>query len=170
MCLHFSSHNSIKKNYYWKSCDTSEDPIWVKGQGWKIHCPITQEHHTELIIKWEFEFKDPVAYKSFKDFICPALQLLNLPSFQKFSDYRVRKGDYEKFARQAELPWNKEINKYAPIEEIGESASNKKWQAGIPTELIYNFVYLKEIRAKISASNFLSGLDSEKAMARYADY
>jgi hypothetical protein len=37
-------------------------------------------------------------------------------------------------------------------------------------ELIYNFVYLKEIRVKISFSDFSPTLSSERAMARYADY
>ncbi|CAJ0631506.1 13031_t:CDS:2 [Entrophospora sp. SA101] len=59
----------------------------------------------------------------------------------------IRAGDYEKFAHQAKLPWNKEINKYALGEEAGE-----------------------KIRAKISSSSFSSTLSSEDAMARYADY
>ncbi|CAJ0848596.1 3998_t:CDS:2 [Entrophospora sp. SA101] len=63
----------------------------------------------------------PTAYTIFRDFIHPALRLLNLPNFQKFSNYQIRAGDYEKFAHQAKLPWNKEINKYALGEEAGES-------------------------------------------------
>ncbi|CAJ0758718.1 15414_t:CDS:2, partial [Entrophospora sp. SA101] len=94
-----------------------------------------------------FEFKGPTAYTIFRDFIHPALRLLNLPNFQKFSNYQIRAGDYEKFAHQAKLPWNKEINKYALGEEAGE-----------------------KIRAKISSSSFSSTLSSEDAMARYADY
>ncbi|CAJ0765973.1 7115_t:CDS:2, partial [Entrophospora sp. SA101] len=69
----------------------------------------------------KFEFKGPTAYTIFRDFIHPALRLLNLPNFQKFSNYQIRAGDYEKFAHQAKLPWNKEINKYALGEEAGES-------------------------------------------------
>ena len=170
MCLHFSNHNYIKKNRYWKPCDTSEDLIWTKGKGWKVHCPITKDHHTEPIIRWEFEFNNSESYTVFRDLIHPALQLLNLPNFQRFSDYRVRAGDYEKFARQTELPWNREINEYAPLEEAGESAKSPEWRENIPLELIYNFVYLKEIRAKISASDFSPALSSEEAMALYADY
>lgn len=170
MCLYFSNHNYIKKNHYWKPCDTSEDPIWKKGQGWKVLCPITKDRHIEPIIRWEFEFNDSDTYASFKNFIYPALQHLNLPNFQKFSDYRARAGDYEKFARQAELPWNKEINEYVPLEEAGESAKSPQWRENIPLELIYNFVYLKEIRAKISISDFSPALSGEKAMDRYADY
>ncbi|CAJ0824757.1 6775_t:CDS:2 [Entrophospora sp. SA101] len=67
------------------------------------------------------KFKGPTAYTIFRDFIHPALRLLNLPNFQKFSNYQIRAGDYEKFAHQAKLPWNKEINKYALGEEAGES-------------------------------------------------
>ena len=54
--------------------------------------------------------------------------------------------------------------------EAGENAKSPKWRKSIPLELIYNFVYLKEIRAKISSSDFSPALSSEEAMARYADY
>jgi len=166
-CLHFATCNCLKENYYWKPCDTNEDPIWTKGQGWKIRCPIAIKHHLEPIIRWEFEFKGSVAYAIFKEFIHPTLQLVNLPRFQKFSEYQASESDYDKFAYQAELPWNKEINKYT---FGGESAKSPEWRKTIPLELVYNFVYLKEIRSKIFSSNFSPELSSEDAIARYADY
>ncbi|CAJ0750560.1 17447_t:CDS:2, partial [Entrophospora sp. SA101] len=38
----------------------------------------------------KFEFKGPTAYTIFRDFIHPALRLLNLPNFKEVSKYQIR--------------------------------------------------------------------------------
>jgi hypothetical protein len=67
------------------------------------------------------------------------------------------------------LPWNKELSDYELLEEYGEAITDK-WKESIPFELIYNHIYLKEIRSQISHTNYSWGLTAEKAAARYADY
>ena len=170
LCLLHSSQSKIKQNQFWKPCDTSDEGTWTKGQGWKVHCPITLEHHTEPLIRWEFNFNGKKAYSAFTNLIQPALSLLNLPPFQKFRDYQIQDADYLKFAVQTKLPWNKVINEYEPLEEIGESAEDKNWRETIPPELIYNHVYLKEIRSQISSSHSSWELNTDEAIKRYADY
>ena len=171
LCLRFCSHSSIKKNQFWKPCDTSEDPIWIKGQGWITHCPIHFNHHTEPIIRWAFEFNGAQSYQKFHQVILPTLSALNLPTFSKFTDYQIREEDYLKFANQAKLPWNKEINQYELDEESGQTSDSSKWRANIPFELLYNHIYLKEIRSQISLTNCSwGGLPTEQAQKRYADY
>ncbi|MCE8167650.1 MAG: hypothetical protein I3275_03405 [Candidatus Moeniiplasma glomeromycotorum] len=168
LCLFHSTRSKVKQNSFWKPCDMS-DPVWKKGQGWQVHCPIIHFHHTEPLLRWEFEFKGEKAYSDFINRIKPALATLNLPQFTKFQDYQISQADYRKFALQTKLPWNSQINEYEPIEEAGESWESCEWQAGIAPELIYNHVYLKEVRSQISESGY-SGLSPEKAAQRYADY
>jgi len=170
LCLNFSSKSKIKQNQFWKPCDTSEDPIWTKDKKWKLQCPITKEHHTEPIIRWEFEFKGQKAYSDYQTHILPALSKINLPTFTKFQDYQVQDLDYIKFAKEARLPWNKEINQYEVLEEYGESVESQEWRNSIPTELLYNHIYLKEIRSQISHSSRSWGLETDEAIKRYADY
>jgi hypothetical protein len=171
LCLRYSSKSKIKQNQFWKPCDTSEESTWQKGQGWKIQCPIKKDHHTEPILRWEFSFKGKRAYADYQTYILPALAKINLPSFTKFPDYQAQDQDYIKFAQQAKLPWNKTINQYEPLAEVGESATSAEWRASIPTELIYNHIYLQEIRAKISRGGYSwAGLAADEAIKRYADY
>ena len=170
LCLRFCSRSSIKKNQFWKPCDTSEENhYWAEGKGWKIRCPISQDYHTEPLIRWEFEFKGTKSYQNFQDFILPALTKIRLPNFTKFQDYQVKEEDYTKFAREAKLPWNKEINEYELLEEHDEKIT-PEWKESIPKELIYNHLYLKEIRSQISGNNYSWGLDYESVAKRYADY
>ena len=170
LCLRFSSRSSIKKNHFWKPCDISEQtPLWKQGKGWQVNCPITKEHHCEPIIRWDFEFKGTKSYTNFQTYILPALNKINLPQFQKFKDYQIKEEDYIKFAKEASLPWNRELSDYELLEEYGENITDK-WKESIPHELIYNHIYLKEIRSQISHTNYSWGLDTDKAMARYADY
>ena len=170
LCLNFSSKSKVKQNQFWKPCDTSEDATWQQGQGWKLQCPITKEHHTEPIIRWEFEFKGQRAYSDYQAHILPVLSKINLPLFTKFQDYQVQDLDYIKFAKEARLPWNKAINEYEPLEEVGENADSPEWRSCVPTELIYNHIYLKEIRSQISTSSHSWGLETDDAIKRYADY
>ncbi|CAG8568572.1 4149_t:CDS:2 [Ambispora leptoticha] len=72
----------------------------------------------------QFEFKGKRAYADYQNHILPALAKINLPTFTKFPDYQVQDQDYIKFAKAAKLPWNKAINEYEPLEEIGESADS----------------------------------------------
>jgi hypothetical protein len=168
LCLSSCSHSSIKKNNFWKPCDTSEENhYWTKERKWIIKCPIVKDHHLEPLIRWEFEFKGTKSYQKFKDYILPALSNIRLPNFTKFSDYQVKEDDYTKFAREAKLPWNKEISEYELWE--GEKMT-PKWKESIPKEVIYNHLYLKEIRSQISGHNYSFGLDYEQAAKRYADY
>lgn len=129
-----------------------------------------QRPPTEPIIRWEFEFKGEKAYQNYQTHIRPALAKINLPTFTKFQDYQAQDADYIKFAKEAKLPWNKTINEYEPLEEYGESADNPEWQATIPPELLYNHIYLKEIRSQISPANYSWGLGADEAIKRYADY
>jgi hypothetical protein len=105
LCLRFSSRSKVKKNHFWKPCDTSEDPTWQKGKGWKVQCPISKDHHTEPIIRWEFEFKGKRAYSDYQTHILPALSKITLPVFKKYADYQAQDQDYIKFAQEAKLPW-----------------------------------------------------------------
>ena len=170
LCLRYSSRSKVKQNHFWKPCDTSEEPIWKPGQGWQVKCPITKDHHTEPIIRWEFEFKGKKAYSDYQTHILPALSKIKLPSFTKFSDYQAQDHDYLKFAHQAKLPWNKTLNEYEPLAELGESADQTEWRETIPAELLYNHIYLKEIRSQISPSSHSWGLTADEAIKRYADY
>jgi hypothetical protein len=169
LCLRYSSCSKVKQNKFWKPCDTSDEGAWNKGHGWKVQCPITKDHHTEPIIRWEFEFKGQKAYRAYQTYICPSLSTLNLPTFTKFQDYQPCDQDYIKFAKEAKLPWNKELNEYELLTEYGEEI-NDEWKATVPLELIYNHIYLKEIRAQISHYTPDYGLNADDAAKRYADY
>ncbi|WNE40450.1 MAG: hypothetical protein GBAus27B_000517 [Mycoplasmataceae bacterium] len=168
ICLRYSSASKVKQNQFWKPCDTSEDPVWMeKDKRWKIRCPITLHHHTEPLIRWEFEFKGTESYDNFQKFIKPALTQLSLPTFTKFQNFKPQDLDCIKFAHQAKLPWNREIYPYS-LDEMAEITED--WKADIPPELIYNYIYLKEIRSQISAKSQSWGLSAEKSAQRYADY
>ncbi|KLL04466.1 MAG: hypothetical protein MRERV_14c063 [Mycoplasmataceae bacterium RV_VA103A] len=170
LCLRYSTKSKIKQNQLWKPCDTSEESTWKKGQGWKVQCPITKDHHTEPIIRWEFSFNGKRAYADYQKHILPNLSRIKLPVFTKFQDYSPQDADFIKFAHAAKLPWNKRINEYEPLEECGESADEPGWRQSIPPELIYNHIYLKEIRSQISSSGSWVGLSADDAIKRYADY
>ncbi|CAG8725352.1 9674_t:CDS:2 [Racocetra persica] len=90
--------------------------------------------------------------------ILPNLSRIKLPAFTKFQDYQVQDLDFIK------------INEYEPLEEIGESADSQAWRDSVPTELIYNHIYLKEIRSQISGGYSWAGLSTDDAIKRYADY
>ncbi|CAG8511175.1 7131_t:CDS:2 [Ambispora gerdemannii] len=62
------------------------------------------------------------------------------------------------------------LNEYEPLAEYGESADSREWRANIPPELIYNHIYLKEIRSQISHYTPDYGLNADEAAKRYADY
>nr|CAG8502219.1 3132_t:CDS:2 [Entrophospora candida] len=60
--------------------------------------------------------------------------------------------------------------KYKLTKETGENINDKKWRKSIPPELIYNYVYLAEIRTQIKNYSSSREVSPEKAIARYADY
>lgn len=157
-CLNYCSESRIKKNGLWKQCVLEE---------YDNKCHITKEHHCDQIIRWDFHFNGTQSYSDFQTHILPYLSQIRLPNFTKFQDFQPQDWDYIKFAHQAKLPWNREIYPYS-LDEMAEITP--EWKQDIPSELIYNYVYLKEIRSQISYKSQSWGLSTDKAMARYADY
>ncbi|MDR1670330.1 MAG: hypothetical protein LBR43_01205 [Spiroplasmataceae bacterium] len=158
LCLNYCSNSNIKKNGLWKPCVVEE---------YDSKCHMTKEHHCDQIIRWDFHFSGVKAYSDFQDHILPYLSQIRFPSFTKFSNFQPQDLDYIKFAHQAKLPWNREIYPYS-LDEMAEIT--EEWKADIPLELIYNYIYLKEIRSQISCKSQSWGLSAEKSAQRYADY
>jgi hypothetical protein len=172
-CLRWSSQRQIKQNSFWKPCELDyenrgndyyhQKACREKANGscycfsnWNPKCVMITEHHTTPILRCEFEFRGPLAYANYQRWVVPLLAKVNLPRFAKFANYQPSETDYQQFEELTERKWaDRELGNYRACQPDWDQ--DQAWRAAIPKELIYNEIYLWNVRGRLREYSSSSG-------------